>query len=124
MPFVASVALESGAFGWDDYRRLGEPALEAICDRIEVVRDESLEGLSHPFGATLALRTRGDEVTRRIADPSGEPATFPDATASHAKFMGLAEPVLGSAASALAELFETLGERPSLGRALRGPPIG
>lgn len=121
MPFVASVVLHSGAFGWDDYRRLGEPALEAICERIDVVRDERLEGLAHPFGATLRVRTGGNVLERHVADPSGEPDTFPDAAAVRKKFLGLAEPVLAADAPRLADLFETLSERPALGAALRSP---
>ncbi|MEF2547061.1 MmgE/PrpD family protein [Aurantimonas sp. E1-2-R+4] len=115
MPFVASVALDQGSFGWDDYRRIGDPALDALSDRIDVLRDESLEGLAHPFGATLSVETASGLLERRIPDPSGEPATFPDAKAIRAKFMALAEPVLGDDASRLADRFEGLDRLPSLG---------
>jgi len=96
-------------------------ALEAICERIDVVRDERLEGLAHPFGATLRVRTGGNVLERHVADPSGEPDTFPDAAAVRKKFLGLAEPVLAADAPRLADLFETLSERPALGAALRSP---
>ncbi|MEC5323244.1 MmgE/PrpD family protein [Aurantimonas sp. A3-2-R12] len=115
MPFVASVALDQGSFGWDDYRRIGDPALDALSDRIDVVRDESLEGLAHPFGATLSVETASGLLERHIPDPSGEPATFPDAKAIRAKFMALAEPVLGDDAWRLADRFEGLDRLPSLG---------
>ncbi len=114
MPFTAAVMIDQGSFGWDDYRRLGAPGLDAICDRIDVVRDETLEGLRHPFGATLRVLTPNGEVIRRILDPVGEPETFPDAAAIRAKFTGLAEPVMGTRAQALAEVFLTLDQRNGL----------
>ncbi|MGD9863889.1 MAG: MmgE/PrpD family protein, partial [Pseudodonghicola sp.] len=76
MPFAAAVALLRGRFGWDDYDLLGDPHAEALADRVEVIRDDSLEGLRHPFGATLELRARGENHRLRIPDPSGEPETF------------------------------------------------
>src|SRR5690606_18679888 len=77
MPFAAAVALTLGRFGWDDYTLLGKPEIDALCDRVSVFRDESLEGLRHPFGATLEVATSQGTITRRIQDPSGEPETFP-----------------------------------------------
>src|SRR5690606_37255072 len=49
MHFTAAMALDQGSFGWDDYRRLADPALDALADRIIVRRDARLEGLVHPF---------------------------------------------------------------------------
>lgn len=94
MPFAAAVALIRDGFGWDDYDLLGTPEAEALAARVDVVRDESLEGLRHPFGATLTLRARDTDHRLRIPDPSGEPETFPDAAALAAKFRALAGPVL------------------------------
>ncbi len=118
MPFVAAVMADQGHFGWDDYVRLGEPALDALSDRVEVVRDESLEGLPHPFGATLETETTAGAFQVRIPDPSGEPETFPDEAALRAKFRRLAEPVLGPAADQLADFMMTLDSR----NTLRGMP--
>ena len=101
MPFAAAVALLRGRFGWDDYDLLGRPEVDALCDRVETWRDESLEGLTHPFGATLAVRARGESHEMRISDPSGEPETFPDAAALAAKFDALATPVLNAGSAAL-----------------------
>ncbi|MFG1230038.1 MmgE/PrpD family protein [Xanthobacter wiegelii] len=95
MPFTAAVALDQGSFGWDDYRRLGDPALDALADRIDVVADPLLEGRRHPFGATLKLVTARGYFEAEIADPSGEPETFPDDSALRGKFDILARPVLG-----------------------------
>jgi 2-methylcitrate dehydratase PrpD len=112
MPFAAAVALYKGGFGWDDYALLGNPDVEAIAARIDVRRDERLEGLRHPFGASIAVTTSAGTIERIIADPSGEPDTFPDRAAVEAKFMTLATPVLGNAASSLfarLEALETIG---------------
>ncbi len=114
MPFTAAVMIDQGSFGWDDYKRLGDERLDAICERIDVFRDESLEGLAHPFGATLTVETGAGAFERRIADPSGEPATFPDEGAVRAKFLDLAEPVLDGRAGEMADFFLGLEERNGL----------
>ena len=101
MPFAAAVALSKGRFGWDDYALLGNPDIEAMTARIDVRRDERLEGLRHPFGATITVHTTAATIERTIPDPSGEPDTFPARTDVEAKFMTLTTPVLGNAASAL-----------------------
>ena len=54
------------------------PLADALADRVEVVRDETLEGLRHPFGATLRVTTAEGELTARIADPSGPARGAPD----------------------------------------------
>lgn len=104
MPFAAAVALLRGRFGWDDYDLLGDPEADALADRVEVVRDETLEGLQHPFGATLQVTTAGGELTARIGDPSGEPETFPTEPQLAGKFTALAGPFLADPAAALSRL--------------------
>ncbi len=101
MPFTAAIALYKGSFGWDDYALLGNPDVEALAGRIDVQRQERLEGLRHPFGANIAVRTSAGTFERNIPDPSGEPDTFPGKTDIEAKFMTLATPVLGNSASSL-----------------------
>ena len=114
MPFTAAVMLDQGSFGWDDYRRLGEERLDDIADRVDVVRDESLEGVAHPFGATLRAETTAGMLEMRVEDPSGEPRSFPDDAAIREKFLGLAEPVLGADAGRLADFVLALDTRNSL----------
>ncbi|MET3616139.1 2-methylcitrate dehydratase PrpD [Rhizobium aquaticum] len=101
MPFTAAVALYKGGFGWDDYSLLGNPDVEALAARVDVVQDERLEGLRHPFGAHIRVETAAGTLERHIADPSGEPDSFPDHAQIEAKFMTLARPVLKNEASAL-----------------------
>ncbi len=119
MPFAAAVALLRGRFGWDDYDLLGTSEADAIAGRVDVHRDESLEDLRHPFGATLTVTARGETFQRRIADPSGEPETFPDAQACAAKFEALAGPVLNEAAHLWLDRFRSLPDAPSIRRHFR-----
>ncbi|KRA64329.1 MULTISPECIES: MmgE/PrpD family protein [Rhizobium/Agrobacterium group] len=114
MPFAAAAALLRGRFGWDDYDLLGKPEAEALAARVDVVRDESLENLRHPFGATLTLRARNTDYCLRILDPSGEPETFPNAQAIAAKFRTLAGPVLNADADTLLSRLHDLPQALSL----------
>jgi len=43
MFFTGAVALDQGRFGWDDYERLGDAAVDALADKFEVVQDDRLE---------------------------------------------------------------------------------
>lgn len=113
MPFTAALMLEQGRFGWDDYSRLGDPALDAICDRIDVQADSRLENQPHPFGATLYLETRKGTFEATIADPPWEPETFPGDAALIEKFTGLTAPVIGTAeAERLAQTILSLSSAP------------
>ena len=120
MPFAAAVALLRGGFGWDDYDLLGAPEADALADRTDVIRDESLEGLRHPFGATLEVEARGETHRLRIPDPSGEPETFPDAKAAAAKFAALAGPVLNQGTDALLGRLRGLGAATDIRKTLQG----
>ena len=114
MPFAGAVALDQGTFGWDDYARLGDPAIEALCDRIDVVLDEQLEGRPHPFGATVSLTTRAGALSRIVPDPSGEPHLFPSDKALAAKFAALARPVLGLRTDSVADAVFSLSQLPAV----------
>lgn len=108
MFFTGALALDQGSFGWDDYKRLGDTAIDTLADRFDVVQDERLEGKRHPFGARVSIHTE-DGVHERIApDPSGEPDSFPDATAMQQKFLQLARPVLDKRADTFADAILTL----------------
>jgi 2-methylcitrate dehydratase PrpD len=123
MYFTGAVALDQGRFGWDDYERLGDAAVDALADKFDVVQDDRLEiGRSHPFGARVAITT-ADGVHERVnADPSGEPNSFPDAQAMQQKFLTLARPVLNGRAEQFAdailslERFDRVAQATRLGR--------
>ena len=120
MAFCAAVALDQGGFGWDDYRRLGEAAIDALCDKVSVRRDPGVEAASpHPFGARVRLSTTKGDFERTIRDPSGEPASFPDRAAQEAKVLTLTEPVLGEGARQLADAILALESFDKVSDALR-----
>jgi 2-methylcitrate dehydratase PrpD len=108
MFFTGALALDQGRFGWDDYARLGDAQINALADRFDVVQDAALEGKRHPFGARVSIETEDGVHERIYADPSGEPETFPDATATQQKFLQLARPVLDRAADTFADAIMTL----------------
>jgi 2-methylcitrate dehydratase PrpD len=123
MFFTGAVALDQGRFGWDDYQRLGDAAIDALADRFDVVRDDRLEiGRSHPFGARVSITTDDGVHERLFPDPSGEPGSFPDAQAMQQKFLTLARPVLQGRADQLAdailslERFDRVAQATQLGR--------
>jgi 2-methylcitrate dehydratase PrpD len=126
MAFCAAIALDQGRFGWDDYRRLGELGIDALCDKVSVRRDEEVEAVSpHPFGAQVRLKTRKGDFELMIRDPSGEPESFPDRVALEAKFLALAEPVLGDGARKLADAVLSLEDFAEISKALApGRPAG
>lgn len=108
MFFTGALALDQGSFGWDDYARIGDPAIDALADKFHVVQDTRLEGRSHPFGARVSIKVDGDTLERMIADPSGEPSLFPDAQAMRQKFLQLARPVLDQRADRFADAMMAL----------------
>jgi 2-methylcitrate dehydratase PrpD len=109
MFFTGAVALDQGRFGWDDYERLGDAAIDALADRFDVVQDDRLEiGRSHPFGARVSIETDDGVHERLYADPSGEPSSFPVREAMQQKFLTLARPVLAGRADQLADAILSL----------------
>jgi 2-methylcitrate dehydratase PrpD len=109
MFFTGAVALDQGRFGWDDYERLGDAAIDALADRFDVVQDDRLEtGRSHPFGARVSIETDDGVHERLYADPSGEPGSFPGREVMQQKFLTLARPVLNSRADQLADAILSL----------------
>ena len=77
MFFTGALALDQGRFGWDDYERLGDAAVNALADKFDVVQDDRLEiGRTHPFGARVSITTDDGVHERLYADPSGEPDRF------------------------------------------------
>jgi len=123
MFFTGAVALDQGSFGWDDYDRLGDKAINALADRIDVVQDDRLEkGRTHPFGARVTITTDTAVHEELYPDPSGEPGSFPDTAAMRQKFLTLARPVLDDRADTFAnailalENFDHASEAIRLGR--------
>ncbi|MFZ1852266.1 MAG: MmgE/PrpD family protein [Nitrosomonas sp.] len=109
MPFAAAVALLRGRFTWDDYDLLGAETADVIADRVSVRHEPALEGRDHPFGAVLEVEARGRLHAMEIADPSGEPDTFPSAEVRASKFDLLTRPIINEQSS---KLFSRLSAMP------------
>jgi 2-methylcitrate dehydratase PrpD len=123
MFFTGAIALDQGRFGWDDYDRLGDTAIDALADKFDVVQDDRLEtGRKHPFGARVSITTEDGVHERLHVDPSGEPNSFPDTQSMQQKFLTLARPVLSCRAEQLAnavlslERFDQVAQATQLGR--------
>ena len=120
MYFTGALALDQGSFGWDDYKRLGDGAIEKLSDRIDVVQDARLEGKSHPFGARITVESNDGVHERIVPDPSGEPSSFPDTQMMRQKFLTLARPVLADQAEKFGdavlkmEAFGTVKRNPTI----------
>lgn len=109
MFFTGALALDQGRFGWDDYARLGDKAINALADKIDVVQDDRLEvGRTHPFGARVTVTTDDGVHEELYPDPSGEPSSFPDSAAMRQKFLTLARPVLDGQAEKFADAILSL----------------
>ena len=92
MFFTGAVALDQGRFGWDDYDRLGDAAVDALADKFDVVQDDRLEvGRSHPFGARVSITT-DDGVHERLYRRSLRRAEFVPGRAGDAAEVSDARP--------------------------------
>ncbi len=95
-PFVVAAALLTGRMDWDSYRLLDDPGLRALLPSLRCELDEAAE---REFPANMAgrltVRAGGKAWSRFVAVPKGEPDNFLTGDELHAKFMGLAVPVLG-----------------------------
>src|SRR5246127_4373155 len=123
MFFTGAIALDQGRFGWDDYDRLGDAAIDALADKFDVVQDDRLEtGRRHPFFARVSITTEDGMHERLHVGASGEPNSFPDTQSLEQKFLGLARPVLSGRAEHLAnailslERFDRVAQATQLGR--------
>lgn len=73
MYFLAAAAIVKRAFGWDDYRLLGDPRIAPIIARIRVDEDPAVEALYPKMAALVELRARGATHRRLSETPKGEP---------------------------------------------------
>ena len=120
-PFVVAAALRPVRMAWDSYGLLDAAGLRALLPSLRCEHDEAAE---REFPANMAgrltVRAGGRAFSRFVAVPKGEPDNFLTEDELHAKFMGLAAPVLGeSRAGQLAErtlVLDTLGDVAALMR--------
>ncbi len=99
-PFVIATALATGAVEWDSYRLLDNPGIRDLMARVSCENDPAIEA-EFPANMSGRLRVwaRGRVFDRTVVVPRGEPSNFPDEAELLGKFNGLAQPVLGAAAS-------------------------
>jgi 2-methylcitrate dehydratase PrpD len=96
-PFVVSCALAFGEFGWDSYARMDEPVLRDLMPKVTCVEDPEVQAeFPKNMSGKLTLRARGQEFTKMVVVPKGEPGNFLTEAELRSKFHGLADRVLGA----------------------------
>jgi 2-methylcitrate dehydratase PrpD len=95
-PFVIASALATGAMGWDSYKLLPDPAIRGLMSKIACVMDPEIEA-EYPanMSGKVTIAARGQQFTRKVVVPTGEPSNFLSETELRAKFAGLTDAVLG-----------------------------
>jgi len=98
MPFVASVALRTGAFGWDDYAsHLKDPATLAFCSKVTTRVDPRAQAdFPAEMSGNVRIRTARGVFETYVRTPKGEPANFLSAAELRAKFDSLVSPYLSA----------------------------
>lgn len=96
-PFVVAAALATGAMGWDSYGKLHDATIRSLLPRITCRQDAEIEA-EYPanMSGKLTVRAKGQEFTRKVVVPKGEPANFLSEAELRAKFHGLVDAVLGA----------------------------
>jgi 2-methylcitrate dehydratase PrpD len=96
MAFVASVALRTGGFVWDDYaRHLGDAATLAMCKKVQARVDPRAQAdFPKEMSAAVRIRTTRGAFETYVTTPKGEPGNFLSAHELRAKFDGLVAPWL------------------------------
>jgi len=95
-PFVLSCALATGAMGWDSYSDLDNPAVRGLLGKVACVHDEEMQA-EYPanMSGRITIAARGQNFTRTVIVPKGEPGNFLTDAELLAKFTGLTIAVLG-----------------------------
>ena len=103
-PFVVAAALTTGTMAWDSYKLIGDSAIQALMRRMDCVNDPEIEAeFPANMSGKLTIRARGQDFTKTVVVPKGEPSNFLTEAELRLKFAQLADPVLGAtAADALA----------------------
>ena len=96
MPFVASVALRTGGFVWDDYdRHLGDSATLALCKKVKARVDPRVQAdFPKEMSAAVRIGTKRGAFETYVTTPKGEPGNFLTAAELREKFDGLVAPYL------------------------------
>jgi 2-methylcitrate dehydratase PrpD len=96
-PFVLSSALAIGRMDWDSYALLRDPAIRALLPKVRCEFDPEIEAeFPANMSGKLTVKARGKTLSKTVIVPKGEPSNFMSEGELSAKFVSLAEPVLGS----------------------------
>lgn len=91
-PFVLACALLMGRVGWDSVGQLQDPSLRALMARITCVHDPEIEAaFPTNMAGKVTITANGQNYTRAVFVPSGDPGNFPTVAGLHDKFMSLVE---------------------------------
>jgi len=120
-PFVIATALSTGTMDWDSYALLSDPGIKALMQRVRCENDPEIEAeFPANMSGKLTVRARGQNFSRTVIVPKGEPENFLTEAELRAKFSGLADAVLGrEAATALAETISGMDRLNDLSPLLR-----
>lgn len=116
MPFLASVMLRQGRFGWDDYRdQLADRETLDLAGKVSCDIDDRCEAAfpANLSGVATVQTTRGT-FESFVEIPKGEPDNWPTDAEHRAKFEALAAPCLPpEQVDELADALLLLDKRPS-----------
>lgn len=95
MHFLAAAALMRKQMTWDDYDLIGDPGIDGLMQRIEVIPDEEASGaFPEEWLSSVAISTRAGTQAERRSGARGEPELFLGWDEVERKFDGLTEKVL------------------------------
>ena len=89
---IAAAWLYGSATGWAVYEKLQDPKVHALADKIEVISDETIDGLETRLTAKWK---DGTEKSARLFRPLGEESNPFTKDKIDGKFFGLAGPIYG-----------------------------
>jgi 2-methylcitrate dehydratase PrpD len=96
-PFVIACALAKGHMGWDSYALLDDPEIRLLLPRVRCELDPEIEAeFPANMSGKVTVHARGEDFTRSVIVPKGEPGNFLTEAELRGKFAGLADAVLGA----------------------------
>ena len=76
IPYFVARAMVAGKIGWDDLapKRILDPAIQGLQDKVEIVEDAALDPYDYPGGATVVVTTaEGTQLTATVDHAPGTP---------------------------------------------------
>ncbi|HXA26772.1 MAG TPA: MmgE/PrpD family protein [Acetobacteraceae bacterium] len=96
-PFVISAALATGAMEWDSYGLLRDASVRGLLPKVVCEFDPEIEAeFPANMSGKLTIAARGQQFSRKVVVPKGEPSNFLTEAELRGKFAGLTDAVLGA----------------------------